>query len=106
MLPSDHELAGFDPRQIGPSAIAELEAQLLEALDQEAETPTGDNLPAAGQPFREVTKTDSATNGRETRFYGRESFIKAMSRPARRVLRIVDPRDGKVLLGAPWSRPI
>jgi hypothetical protein len=105
MLPSDHELAGFDPRQVGSSAIVELERQLLEALDREAEEPTGDNVPGPGQPLREVTKVDSTNGSRVTRFYGTEHFIKQLSRPARRVLRLVDPRDGKVLLGRPWSLP-
>jgi hypothetical protein len=51
------------------------------------------------------TRTDPMTNARVTNWYGRESFIKSMSRPARKVLRLIDPNDGRVLWGRPWSLP-
>jgi hypothetical protein len=105
MLPSGHPLTKFDAGDIDGSAIPELERQLLSAIEAEGESPTGDNVPGPGEPLREVTKVDSTNGARVTRFYGTEHFIKQLSRPARRVLRLVDPRDGKVLLGRPWSLP-
>jgi hypothetical protein len=103
MLPSsDHPLAKFRPDSIDGSAIAELERQLLEALDRESEEPTGDNVPSEG--MREVTKVDS-TGLKKTGFYGKRSFINDFARPGRRVLRLMDPRNGRVLLGANWSTP-
>jgi hypothetical protein len=83
MLPAGNELVGLDPEEIDGTSIIPLERLLLEALASEAEEPTGDNVPGEGEPLREVTKTDSATGLRTTAFYG-ESFIKSLSRPARR----------------------
>jgi hypothetical protein len=37
-------------------------------------------------------------------WYGTESFIKNMTRPGRRVLRLIDPKTQTVLLGKPFSR--
>jgi hypothetical protein len=96
MLPRGHKFTKFDAREIDGGAIREFERQLLQALDEEAENPSGDNLPGPGEPLREVTKTDSATNERVTKFYGAESFIKGLSRPARRVLAFHD-RDGRII---------
>jgi hypothetical protein len=104
MLPSGHALTKFDPEDIDGTAIQPLEAQLLEALDREATEPTGDNVPGEGEPLREITKIDSATGGKKTEFYG-ESFIKSLGRPGRKVRRLVDPRNGRVLLGQAWSTP-
>jgi hypothetical protein len=104
MLPSGHALADFDPNDIDSSAIIPLEAQLLEALDREGETPSGDNVPGEGEPLREITKIDSASGIKTTSFYG-ESFIKGLNRTGRKVRRLVDPRNGRVLLGQAWSTP-
>jgi hypothetical protein len=104
MLPSDHPLTKFNPQDIGGDAIAELERQLIDALEQESQTPSGDNIPGPDKPYREITKMDS-TGVRKTEYYGSESFIKSLGRPGRRVLRLVDPRGPRVLLGAPWPTP-
>jgi hypothetical protein len=96
-------LTELHPLEIDGSAIIPLERQLLEALAREAEEgPSGDNVPGEGQPLRAVTKTDSATGLRTTSYYG-PSFIKGMSRPGRKVLRICNPTTGDVLWGAPFS---
>jgi hypothetical protein len=103
MLPREHELSGLDAAEIGPGEIVPLEAQLLAALQQEAEEPSGDNVPSEGQPLRSVTTADSANGQRKTVFYG-ESFIKGLSRPGRKVLRLINPQTGEILFGAPFSR--
>jgi hypothetical protein len=51
--------------------------------------------------MRKVIKTDS-TCLKKTEFYGADSFIKELSRPGRRVARIIDPVKGRVVLGAPF----
>jgi hypothetical protein len=99
LLPSDHPLIRFDPNDIDGGAIIPLEKQLMSALREQAETPSGDNIPGPGEPLREVTKTDSATGLRKTTFYGAESFIKGLNRSGRRVVRICDPVGGRVLFG-------
>jgi hypothetical protein len=38
------------------------------------------------------------------RWFGKESFIKQMGRPGRRVLRICDPRSGNVIWGKPFPQ--
>jgi hypothetical protein len=37
--------------------------------------------------MREITRVDPVTGYKEIRFYGRESFVKAMNRPGRRVVK-------------------
>ena len=70
----------------------------------EAASPSPDNLPPSGE-FVERVRGDDATGQKEVHFFGKESFIKQMSRPGRRVLRFVNPATGDVLLGRPYSRP-
>jgi hypothetical protein len=98
LLPSDHPLTQFNPEDIGGDAIAELERQLIEALDRESTEPSGDNIPPPGAPMREVTKVDS-TGVKKTEFFGAESFIKSLGRPGRRVARIVHVPTSRVLWG-------
>jgi hypothetical protein len=97
LLPSaKHPLAKFRADSIDGSAIAELERQLLRAVEDQATHPTGDNIPRAGEPLKEVTRVDDATGYKETSFYGQESFIKGMGRPGRRVIALHD-RDGRII---------
>jgi hypothetical protein len=39
-----------------------------------------------------------------TEWYGTRSFISDMSTPGRRVLRLMNPKTGDVLIGQPFSR--
>jgi hypothetical protein len=106
MLPSGHPLAKFDAKDIDGTAIIPLEEQLLEALDRESENPTGDNLPETPDDPRAMhERMDSATGLRKTEFTAKRSFIADMGRPGRKVRRLIDPRDGRVLIGQPWSKP-
>ena len=69
----------------------------------EGEQPSFDNLPRDGSLIAR-TRIDAATGEKATHFYGRRSFIADLSRPAQRVLRVVDPVTRSVLHGAPFSR--
>jgi hypothetical protein len=44
--------------------------------------------------MRELVKVDPVTGFKEIRFYGRESFVKAMNRPGRRVVKFRKLRPG------------
>ena len=79
------------------------EEMLIAAAKVEGERPSIDNLPTDGAMVAR-TRTDADTGAKVTEFYGKESFIKSMGREGRRVLRLVDPASGRVLLGAPFSR--
>jgi hypothetical protein len=84
-LPRDHELVGLDPSGIDSSAIIPLEKQLIAALEREADEPSGDNMAETPDDPRAMrTRHDSFTGERRTEFHARESFIKGLSRPARR----------------------
>jgi hypothetical protein len=108
MLPAGNELTTLDPEEIGPSEIIPLEKQLLEALAAEGKTPSGDNMAETpDDPRAKRERMDSATGQRKTEWLARTSFIAQMSRPGRRVLRIFDPTNERVLFGPPFpsSRP-
>ena len=103
-LSSSHPFADVDPNDLNTAAIKAIEPQIIEAAEQEAAQPSPENLPRDDSMIAR-TRTDPMTNARVTNWYGRESFIKSMSRPARKVLRLIDPNDGRVLWGRPWSLP-
>jgi hypothetical protein len=103
MLPSDHELAGVDPHdEIGPSAIAAMEAQLLQALREQAENPTGDNrADSVNDPRARRVVVDPDTGQRVTHYIAKRSFIRDFAAPVRHVLRISDGK--RAIWGAPYS---
>jgi hypothetical protein len=105
LLPDGDAMTKFDPRDLDGTVIVPMEAQLFEALDREAESPSGSNLPLSPDHPKAMREVTDSMGGRKTEFHARESFIKDMGRQGRRVLRLLDPRNGKVLLGAPWSTP-
>ena len=79
-----------------------LEPQYLAAARLQAAQPAHSTLPPAGE-FVERYESD-ATGIRKTKFHGKESFIKELSRAGSRVTRIVDPVRKIVIWGAPFSR--
>ncbi len=89
-------------RPLGP-AMDNIERMVLDAARQEGLQPSFDNLPPDGSIVMQ-TRSDANTGGKFNEFFGRESFIKKMGRPGRKVLRIVDPRSGNAIWGAPFSR--
>jgi hypothetical protein len=60
---------------------------MFEALREQAESPTGDNLPPTPDHPKAKREVFDDSLGRKVVVYkARESFIKSMGRPARRVL--------------------
>jgi hypothetical protein len=96
LLPSGHELTGLDAADLDKSAIVEFERQLFDALDEEAESPSGSNLPkTVDDPRAKRERMDSA-GGKTVTWHAKQSFIKGMMRPARRVLAF-HGRDGQII---------
>jgi hypothetical protein len=82
MLPSDHELVGFDPEDLDRHFIVPMEGKLFEALRKEAENPSPENLPSDGSMVRRDSIDES---GRHiVTWLGRESFIKSRRSSGRR----------------------
>jgi hypothetical protein len=90
-----------DDLPLGP-AMDKIEQLILEAAKLEGENPSIENLPEDGTII-ERTRLDD-TGMRSTKFYGKRSYIADMGRPGRKVLRICDPKSGRVLLGAQFPR--
>jgi hypothetical protein len=104
-LPSGHPLAALDPHDLDGTIIIPLEEQLMGALRQEAEEPTGDNLPESPDDPRAKREVFDDSLGRKVTVYkARTSFIKAMGRPGLKVLRVMNPNTGQVLYGPPFPQ--
>ena len=104
-LSPDHDLAGVRADDLGgqPVVLDRFEEMIIAAAKAEGERPSIDNLPRDGAMISRA-RVDSDTGSKITEWFGKESFIKSMGREGRRVLRLVDPASGRVLLGAPFSR--
>jgi hypothetical protein len=100
MLPVGHTLIDFDPRGIGPDAIIPLEAQLLQELEREGDQPTGSNRPLSPDDPRARHERVDSMGGKTITYEAKESFIKSLGRPGRKVLRIIDAPRGRVIWGA------
>jgi hypothetical protein len=102
-LPEGHAWSDTraDDLPLGP-AMDNIEAMVLEAAKQEGLKPSFDNLPPSGEII--ARPRADAAGAKITEFFGRESFIKSMGRPGRKVARIVNPRTGDVLYGRPFAR--
>jgi hypothetical protein len=71
--------------------------RLLQAARREGENRSPENLPDDGIIMR--VRTDANTGGKFHEFHGKRSFIADMSRPGRKVERIVDRRTGQAIWG-------
>jgi hypothetical protein len=101
-LPDDHDLQGIDPSGLPEIALDNFEAQLIRDAAAEGASPSEANLPADGSLISR-NRVDDATNARSITWHGRRSFIADLTRPGRRVTRIVHPAHGAIW-GAPFSR--
>jgi hypothetical protein len=103
-LPSGHELAEIRADDLGGQEIVfdNFEKLLLDAAKAEGARPSIDNLPSDGSLVMRVRTDD--LNGKSINFYGKESFIKSMGRPGRKVRAIVDRRSNSVIWGKPLSQ--
>jgi hypothetical protein len=80
LLPDDHELRKIQIRKMPGDVLNVFEPQILQACRTEAYNPK--TVPVG--EFRRVVEIDS--NGMKlVRWIGQESFVRAMSRPGRRV---------------------
>jgi hypothetical protein len=79
-----------------------VESSLLSAAQLQAQNPHFSTLPPSGFVTRH--NTDPETGKRVTSYFGRQSFIKDFSTPARRVHRILNQKTGHVLFGPPFPR--
>jgi hypothetical protein len=104
-LAPDHPLVGVraDELAYSQNAFANFERDLLQAAEQEALRPSEANLPPSGELLQRV-RVDPDTGERSTVFFGKRSFIADLSRPGQKVERIVNPRSGDVLWGAPFPK--
>ena len=100
-LPDDHSLQGVDPTELPATALNNLEEQLIRDAAAEGANPSEANLPPDGSMISRTRVDDM--NQRVTEWHGRDSFIKDFTRPGRKVLRLIDPTSGRVLLGEPFS---
>jgi hypothetical protein len=86
MLPSGHSLADLDPMELDGSAIVPFEKLLFEALEAEAEKPTGDNMPETlDDPRAKIERRDDDTGERRIEWRAKRSFIADLSREPKRV---------------------
>jgi hypothetical protein len=94
MLPSDHDLVGVKPEELSPAAVIPMEQKLFEALQQQAQTPTGDNrADSVYDPKARRVLVDPDTGQRVTTFVAKTSFIKDFAGRGQRVRDFL-ARDG------------
>lgn len=103
-LPEGHawSTTRADEIPLGP-AMDNIEQMVLDAALKEGLAPSFDNLPADGSLISR-NRVDEETGAKTLDWFGRELFIRQMRTPGRVVQRIVNPRTGAVLHGAPFSR--
>jgi hypothetical protein len=86
LLPDDHELRNIQVRRMPSDALEVFDPQLCDACRKEAYNPA---TVAPGE-FRIVPEV-AADGMKVIKFIGPESFVKAMTRPGRRVLSFNTP---------------
>ena len=102
-LPEGHAWSDTraDDLPLGP-AMDNIEVMVLEAAKREGLAPSMENLPEDGTIIA-CPRSDDA-GAKITEFFGRESFIKSMGRPGRKVAAIIDRRTGQAIWGRPFER--
>ena len=102
-LPDSHDLVDIRADDL-PSGQAYLnfEQMIIDAAKAEGERPSEANLPRDGSLIAR-NRVDDATNAKWTEYFGRRSFVADLTRPGRRVARIVHPTHGAIW-GAPFSK--
>jgi hypothetical protein len=101
-LPAEHEFAKVEVGTLAPAVRDQVERIVLSDSIRESRSPSGSNLPDTVADPRAVRNViDHETGRRETRYFARTSFIKALTRPGGIVQRVTDGA-GRVLLGKPF----
>jgi hypothetical protein len=80
LLPEDHELRKVQYKRLDDATLSAFERQLYPAVRNAANDPT--SVPAG--EMRRVIEVDQGGT-KITKWIGRESFVKAFTRPGRRV---------------------
>jgi hypothetical protein len=96
-LPQNHDLYQVQYRGLRSDALDALEPQLLEAVAVEAVNP--ENLPPG--EIRPIERIDQLGNKRID-WVGRESFVKDMMRPGRRVVSFTTDRGKFDAIRSKW----
>src|SRR5262245_37328596 len=81
-LPQNHPLYAVQMRALKADALGALEPQVLQAAVAEADNPV--HVPEG--ELRKVEELDDYGKLKTIRWVGRESFVRAMGRPGRRVV--------------------
>ena len=102
-LPSDHDLFDVRADDLPASAARNFEQMMLAAALREGLKPSEANLPRDGSLVRRE-RTDAMSGAKSIEWMGRESFLKSMGHPPQRVLRIMNPKNGQVLMGEPLPK--
>jgi hypothetical protein len=101
-LPDSHDLVDIDPYDLPASALRNFETMLIEAATGEGNNPSADNLPEDGTLIERQRVDDMGS--KSINWYGKESFIKGLSRGGQRVVRLINPKTGDVLKGPPFPK--
>ena len=88
-LPPAHDLYQVNYRGLRSDALNVFEPQLLQAVVTEANNPQ--HVPSG--ELKKVEELDEFGKLKMIRWVGQESFVKAMGRPGRRVVRFLAPTD-------------
>lgn len=83
----NHELYKINVRGLPSEVLDNFEPMIINAAITEAQNPM--NVPPS--ELRQIDKFDTYGNLRERRFIGHDCFVKAMSRPGRRVASFLTP---------------
>ena len=92
-LPEDHPLRQVNYRGLRTDSLNALEPQVMAAFKAEKVNP---NKLADGE-YKPVPKLNPYGQVQETRFIGKESFVKFMGRPGRRVVNFMRPAIEPIL---------
>ena len=88
-LPPAHDLYQVQYGSLRSDALQALEAQLLQAVVQEANNPA--HVPPG--ELRKIERFDEYGKVKHIDWIGQESFVKQMTRPGRRVVKFLAPSD-------------
>jgi hypothetical protein len=89
------EIRGID-RSMPDGVLSAITEMVLKAAQVQARAPHRSTLPPRGEHVPRYV-TDPMSGQKSIEYSGRESFIKGLSAPGRRVLRLIDPTKRKIL---------
>jgi hypothetical protein len=90
------EVAGVPIKSLPDSALDLHERNLTGALALQRDVPHPSTLPPAGEMVARV-HIDPTTGAKETRWFGKQSFIRDFTLPGSRIARLMDPTTRNIL---------